>query len=177
MPFVLPFVDNLHACLQVSNQGDAAIEPPWTFSVTSPTYRQIDQIWNIDQKGNTATDGTITSVASLFWEILTPASGNFVQVGFVVRSTANSFNPTRAIVNGAVCSINGVTPQDVTTLSLLPVNPDVAAASTSINAYESVTGLLILANGTALGPVPAATPAVLPPVAAAAGSLVDTAGV
>lgn len=90
--------------------------------MTSPGYRRVDQVWSIDQQGEVDFDGTITLVATQFWEVLTPREGNFVQFGFVVRSNVNSFNPSKATVNGLACAIDGVKLGAVNTQSFLPIN-------------------------------------------------------
>lgn len=93
---------------QISNQGSEPINAPWTLTITNPSYTSIEQAWNIEVQGGVAADGTATLVASQYWEALAPNSGNFGQVGAVIRASANSFSPTRATLNGEQCSI--VTP-------------------------------------------------------------------
>jgi hypothetical protein len=89
--------------LFVKNMGSTSINTPWTLSVTGANYLGASQSWNCDLI--TKSGQTIQCAANQSWETLLPNGGNSINVGMILSSSSQSFQPSSIQLNGTECTI------------------------------------------------------------------------
>lgn len=88
--------------LIITNEGSAAVPVPWTLSVSSTDYTNVQYSWNW-QIGAGYDGSTVSGVASQEWMAIQPGQ-NAVNLGYVAGSNqATTFVPASVTVNGQVC--------------------------------------------------------------------------
>ena len=88
--------------LSITNEGSEAVSVPWTLSVSSTDYTNVQYSWN--WQISAGYDGsTVSGVASQDWLAIQPGQ-NAVNLGYVAGSNqATNFIPADVSVNGQVC--------------------------------------------------------------------------
>jgi hypothetical protein len=88
--------------LFITNTGSAAINVPWTLTLTNSSYLAVTSSWNLTSP--TIQNGTITTQATSSWEDLA-SNGSPINVGLIISSSTPNFLPTSVTINGVACTV------------------------------------------------------------------------
>ena len=98
----------------VENEGNAAIQTPYTVSLRSDSYLGVSQVQGLTSP-TFGGKGLVTGTASNVWDLLWPQSTNSISLGFVVLASNDTLTPAQV---GGILSLPPPSFPYVTVVSL-----------------------------------------------------------